>query len=211
VDPVTAFLAMMIERHGPVTMHPDDLQRLGRRIVTINPSDLVPGAVTFEVVADDTYAESLHYARQYAAAAPHPQGAQHAANALIELGARVLRLTDTERAAVLRIVGGILPPRRAPVSLKGLDPSHPAVAPAVTVATATSGIDTTEAAGDAAPPVIAITESVPKPSKKSAKATGTDAASRRTAAGVRSTPGNGSLIDTRASPPTTPPRERWPL
>lgn len=112
VDPVTAFLAAAVERGGPISLHAEDVLRLSRRVVTINPSALVPGALTLDVVGDDTYAEALHYARQYAAASRHPQGAAQAGGFLSELGLRVLLLTDVERAAVSRLVRGLLPPRR---------------------------------------------------------------------------------------------------
>lgn len=112
VDPVTAFLAHAVERGGPLLLHPEDVLRLSRRVVTINPSALVQGALTLDVVPDDTYAEALHYARQYVAASRHPQGAAQAGGFLAELGLRVLLLSDVERAAVSRLVRGVLPPRR---------------------------------------------------------------------------------------------------
>lgn len=111
-DPVTAFLAAAVERHGAMTLHPMDVARLGRRVVTITPSTLVPGALALDVVADDTYAEAMHYARQIQAAARSPHGAAQVPGFLAELGMRFVRLNDVERAAVMRVVGDVLPPRR---------------------------------------------------------------------------------------------------
>lgn len=111
-DPVTAFLAAAVERHGAMQLHPDDIARLGRRIVTIEASSIVPGALSLDVVPDDTYAEAMHYARQLQAAARSPHGAGQVPGFLAELGMRFVRLNDVERAAVMRVVGDVLPPRR---------------------------------------------------------------------------------------------------